>query len=151
MSSKGGEYDDDVEMRVRKFEEILEKRLSPKLRALLEDRDKVYDYIAQLMQLSNTVELMRSHKGGKMTTQVNIGSNVYGKAKIPHTDRLFVNIGMGFHVELTLAEADAYIAKRKDMLERKGEEMTDEISKVKTDMRMLQEGVADILRLRGSS
>ncbi|KAL7240610.1 hypothetical protein ACSBR2_006300 [Camellia fascicularis] len=59
-----------------------------------------------------------------LRTLVNLGSEVYMQADVPHTRRIFVDIGLGFHAEFTWSEALNYITATEDKLARQIEEYT---------------------------
>ena len=40
-------------------------------------------------------------------TLVDIGAEVYCQAKVPDTSRVYISVGLGFHVESTLDEVKA--------------------------------------------
>ena len=53
-----------------------------------------------------------TYEDKELKSLVNIGSEVYAQAKAPERKHIFVNIGLGFHVEFTLDEALVYIEKK---------------------------------------
>jgi len=58
-----------------------------------------------------------------MGTSVSPCTAVYCQAEVPDTSHIFVNVGLGFHAELTLEEAVAFAEKkqvglRKDLKQR---------------------------------
>eukprot|EP00967_Tisochrysis_lutea_P065287 scaffold84850_cov22-Tisochrysis_lutea.AAC.2 len=52
-------------------------------------------------------------------TQVDVGSEVLCSAHIPDVSRVYISIGLGFHLEATLEEAPRIIGIRKANVEKK--------------------------------
>ena len=67
--------------------------------------------------LRTNIFLMKKEQDKQLKSLVNIGSEVYAQAKTPDRKLIFVNIGLGFHVEFTLDEALAFIDKKIKKLE----------------------------------
>lgn len=67
--------------------------------------------------LRTNIFLMKKEQDKQLKSLVNIGSEVYAQAKTPDRKHIFINIGLGFHVEFTLDEALAFIDKKIKKLE----------------------------------
>ncbi|KAL6192808.1 hypothetical protein ACLB2K_033894 [Fragaria x ananassa] len=78
---------------------------------------------------------------------VNLGSEVYMQAEVPDTRRIFVDVGLGFHVEFTWSEALSYISQREEKLEREIEDYTNRIASIKSHIKMVCEGIRELLQL----
>jgi prefoldin subunit 5 len=97
-----------------------------------------------------------------MKTMVNLGSEFYVKAKMyealfhysnwcsPDTSRVFVNIGLGFHLEFTVNEAVSFIEEKEKQLNkyfheyllvltdfRNAEELTTKASAIKAKIKLV--------------
>ena len=46
---------------------------------------------------------------GELKTQVELGAEVYCQARVPDTSRVFIGIGLGFHLECTLDEVSGLV------------------------------------------
>lgn len=68
--------------------------------------------VEQYEVLRANIELMKKETKTTMRSLVNVGSEVYAQAKAEDRNHIFVNIGMGFHVEFTLDEALEFIDKK---------------------------------------
>ncbi|CAJ0648416.1 19894_t:CDS:2 [Entrophospora sp. SA101] len=79
---------------------------------------------------------------------VDLGSNFYVQAKVPDTTYIYVNVGFGFHPQLTLDEAIEFIDKKEKTLQRKSEKYTDDIAKISAHIAMVHEAIAEILYLQ---
>lgn len=82
-----------------------------------------------------------------MRTLVNLGSEVYIQADVPDTTRIFVDVGLGFHVEFTWSEALKYISAREEKLAGQIEEYTRLIASIKAQIKMVHEGIRELLQL----
>uniref|UniRef100_A0A183TGQ6 Protein UXT-like protein n=1 Tax=Schistocephalus solidus TaxID=70667 RepID=A0A183TGQ6_SCHSO len=60
-------------------------------------------------------------KNEDLSSMVDIGCNFYVKAKIPSIEYLYVDIGLGFYLEMTHKEALAYIKERTELLNDRAE------------------------------
>lgn len=67
--------------------------------------------------LRTNILLMKKEQEKDLKSLVNIGSEIYVQAKAPERKHIFVNIGLGFHVEFTLDEALAFIEKKTKKLQ----------------------------------
>ena len=47
---------------------------------------------------------MRQSGSTELKTLVDIGAEVYCQAKVPDISRVYISVGLGFHVESTLEE-----------------------------------------------
>ncbi|PNX73017.1 protein UXT [Trifolium pratense] len=93
---------------IQKYEELIDKRMKPKL----------LHATAQSADLRRNIENLEKNSVTSLRTMVNIGSEVYVQAEVPNTQHIFVDIGMGFHVEFTWSEALNYIEKREERIAR---------------------------------
>ncbi|KAI8527564.1 hypothetical protein RHMOL_Rhmol12G0084700 [Rhododendron molle] len=69
------------------------------------------------------------------------------QADVPDTRSIFVDIGLGFHVEFTWSEALNYIARREEKLARQIEDYTRLIASIKAQIKMVCEGIRELLQL----
>ncbi|GJY20874.1 protein UXT [Tanacetum coccineum] len=67
-------------------------------------------------------------------SMTNLGSEVYTQADVPDTWHIFVDIGLGFHVELTWSKAQI-------------EEYTRLIAQIKAQIKMVAQGIRELLQL----
>ncbi|KAL3840548.1 hypothetical protein ACJIZ3_025139 [Penstemon smallii] len=123
--------------KVRKFEEFVDQRLKPDL----------VHAIAQRSDLRRNIENLEKHSVTSLRTMVNLGSEVYMQADVPDTRHIFVDVGLGFHVEFTWSEALNFIAVKEEKLSRQIEEYTRLIASIKAQIKMVCEGIREILQL----
>ncbi|XVE85816.1 hypothetical protein DITRI_Ditri17bG0121400 [Diplodiscus trichospermus] len=123
--------------KVQKFEEFVDRRLKPDLvRA-----------IAERLDLRKNLENLEKNSVTSLRTLVNLGSEVYMQAEVPDTQRIFVDIGLGFHVEFTWSEALKFISLREEKLERQLEEYTRLIASIKAQIKLVCEGIRELLQI----
>ncbi|PKI36792.1 hypothetical protein CRG98_042741 [Punica granatum] len=118
---------------VRKCEEFMDRKMKPSLVRATNERSDLRKNIENLQKNSIT----------NLRTMVNIGSEVYMQAEVPDTQRIFVDIGYGFHVEFTWDEALNYIPLREEQIE----ECTRRIVRIKADIKRIHEGIRQLLQI----
>ena len=63
---------------------------------------------------------MKKDDSEELNTLINVGSEVYMQAKTSDKKYIFINIGLGFHAQFTLDEAQVFIEKKLRKLEAWG-------------------------------
>lgn len=131
--------------KVERYEHFLNNVLKEDLKRVLEERDKLYEDIAAYSQLKQTIEcLLQTPCEEGLRTQVDLGSNFYVQAHVPAVSKIYVNVGLGFHVELTLQEALSFIDKKLKILNTKVTESSKQSAKIKGKIRFVYEGLREI-------
>ncbi|OMO71860.1 Prefoldin subunit [Corchorus olitorius] len=133
--------------KVQKFEEFVDRRLKPDLARAVAERDKVFEQQKVFSDLRKNIENLEKNSVTSLRTMVNLGSEVYMQAEVPDTQRIFVNIGLGFHVEFTWSEALKFISLREEKLEREIEEYTRLIASIKAQIKLVCEGIRELLEI----
>ncbi|KAF5197616.1 Uxt-like protein [Thalictrum thalictroides] len=133
--------------KVRKYEEFVDCRLKPDLVRAIGERDKVFQQQKIFADLKKNIENLEKNNVTRLRTLLNIGSEVYAQADIPDTRRIFVNVGLGFHVEFTWSEAIQFISVKEAKLEKEIEEYTNVIASIKAQIKMVCEGIRELLQL----
>ncbi|XAR55901.1 hypothetical protein NMG60_11036134 [Bertholletia excelsa] len=135
--------------KVQRFEEFVDRRLKPDLVCAIAERDKVFEQQKIFSELRRNIENLQKNSVTSLRTLVNLGSEVYMQADVPNTQHIFVDIGLGFHVEFTWSEALNYITAREEKLARQIEDYTRLIASVKAQIKMVCEGIRELLQLSG--
>ncbi|XP_073104100.1 uncharacterized protein [Elaeis guineensis] len=104
--------------KVQRFEEFVDRRLKPDLVQAVAQRDKVFQQQKVFQDLRRNIENLEKNGVTSLRTMVNLGSEVYMQADVPDTCHIFVDIGLGFHVEFTWSEALDFISVREARLAR---------------------------------
>ncbi|KAK4263503.1 hypothetical protein QN277_028902 [Acacia crassicarpa] len=133
--------------KILKFEEFVDQRLKPDLVRAIAERDKVFEQQKIFSDLRRNIENLEKSSVTSLKTLVNIGSEVYLQAEVPDTQHIFVDIGLGFHVEFTWSEALNYITQREERLKRQLEEYTQLIASIKAQIKLVYEGIRELLQL----
>ncbi|XP_024029443.1 protein UXT homolog [Morus notabilis] len=133
--------------KIQKFEEFVDRRLKPDLIRAIAERDKVFEQQKTFSDLRRNIENLEKNSVTSLRTLVNLGSEVYMQADVPDTKRIFVDIGLGFHVEFTWSEAINFISQREEKLSRQIEEYTRLIASIKAQIKLVCEGIRELLQL----
>ncbi|CAL9072761.1 unnamed protein product, partial [Musa textilis] len=123
--------------KVKKFEDFVDRRLKPDLVKAIAQRDKVFQQQKVFSDLKMNIENLEKNGVTRLRSMVNLGSEVYVQADVPDTRRIFVDIGLGFHVEFTWSEALEFISVREARLARQIDEYTHLIANIKAQIKMV--------------
>ncbi|XP_053390722.1 protein UXT-like [Mercenaria mercenaria] len=135
--------------KVLEYERFVNEKLKEDLRLILEQRDKTYGQIAEYLQLKTTIEKIKESKQTEgLKTKVDIGCNFYVQANVPDSSRIYVFIGFGFFLEMTLDEALKFIGKRTKLLNEHTDRLTDDAAKVKANIRLVLEGLRELQQIK---
>ncbi|KAF9312580.1 hypothetical protein BG003_006139 [Podila horticola] len=110
--------DSSVQQKLARYETFVNESLKKDLQDALDARNVIYDQISEYLKLAKDIEIIKSNGLKEMKTQVDLGSNFYVQAKIPDTQYIYVNVGFGFHAQLTLDEALTFISKKEGQLSK---------------------------------
>ncbi|KAI3980070.1 hypothetical protein MKX01_042724 [Papaver californicum] len=86
------------QLKVQQYEDFVDRRLKPDL------VDKVFESHKVFSDLRKSVETLEKNAVMSLCTLVNLGSEV------PDTRHIFLDVGLGFHVEFTWPEALEFIS-----------------------------------------
>ncbi|KAL3501463.1 hypothetical protein ACH5RR_035912 [Cinchona calisaya] len=139
------------EEKIQRFEEFVDRRLKPDLVHAIAQRDKVFEQQKIFSDLKRNIENLERNSVTSLSTLVNLGSEVYMQADVPDTRHIFVDVGLGFHVDFTWSEALNYISAREEKLDRQIEDYTRLIASIKAQIKMVCEGIRELLQLPESS
>nr|TKS02925.1 c-myc binding family protein [Populus alba] len=144
---KGIIMDSYIQEKIHKFEEFVDGHLKPQLVRAIAERDKVFEQQKIFSDLRRNIENLEKNSVTNLRTLVNLGSEVYMQADVPDTQSIFVDVGLGFHVEFTWTEALNFIALREEKIARQIEEYTRLISSIKARIKLVCEGIRELLQL----
>ncbi|KAJ2180092.1 hypothetical protein GGH18_001823, partial [Coemansia sp. RSA 530] len=129
-------YPAEIQSAANKYEEFIRARLEPDLTQVVADRDAVYNRMSEYLKLKTHIETIRSQNLDELETKVDLGSNFYAKAFVPDTEFLFVNVGFGFHLQMTLNEADEFIDQKVNHMEKLADKYTEEANQIRAKIKM---------------
>ncbi|GAB5593977.1 hypothetical protein Unana1_08877 [Umbelopsis nana] len=132
---------------LQKYDQFVNEKLKPDLKATLDARDTLYDLTSEYLKLKAQIETIQSNDLKEMKTMVDLGSNFYAQAKIPDTRFIYINVGFGFHVQMTLKEAVAFIDKKNKQLQARAEKHTEEAAKIRANIKLVMKAIQEILEL----
>ncbi|KAK3817648.1 MAG: Prefoldin [Benniella sp.] len=139
--------ENDIQQKIVRYEKFVNESLRKDLKDTLDARDAVYDQISEYLKLGKDIEVIKDNGLTEMKTQVDLGSNFYVQAKIPDTKHIFVNVGFGFHAQLTLDEALAFITQKEAFLQKKAERLTEKAAQIRAHIKIVLEAMAEIMKL----
>ncbi|PRP88498.1 prefoldin alpha subunit family protein [Planoprotostelium fungivorum] len=128
---------EERQKKILEYERFIDERLKVDLQQTLEIRDKIYDKLSQLVELRTKIQTVKEEKLSEMKTMINLGSEIYVQANVKDTSKIYVNVGLGFHVEYTLDEALDFISTREVLYNKRAEEVTQKAAKIKTQIKLL--------------
>ncbi|XP_010830253.1 PREDICTED: protein UXT [Bison bison bison] len=102
--------------KVLRYEAFISDVLQRDLQKVLDHRDKVYEQLAKYLQLRNVIERLQEANHSELYMQVDLGCNFFVDTVVPDTSRIYVALGYGFFLELTLAEALKFIDRKSNLL-----------------------------------
>ncbi|XP_072536911.1 protein UXT [Salminus brasiliensis] len=138
----------NVDDKVLQYEAFITDVLKRDLQRVLEQRDDVYEKISQYLQLKNTIKSIQETDSKELKTDVDLGCNFYVQAHVPDASKIFVAVGYGFFVELTLPEALKFIEKKTKQLTEYTEVLTKDAAKIKANIRLVLEGLRELQGLK---
>uniref|UniRef100_T2M3E0 Protein UXT n=1 Tax=Hydra vulgaris TaxID=6087 RepID=T2M3E0_HYDVU len=145
----------DLNSKVLQYEDFLNSKLKSDLLEVHKQRDLVYKEMAEYLQLKKTIEIIQqqqkeninSHKQFELRTKIDLGCNFYCQALIPDTSFVYVSVGYGYFVQMTLEEAIIFINKKMKILTEKSDRFVKDSAKIKAHIRLVMEGLREIQNL----
>lgn len=144
----------DMNEKVQKYEEFLNEKLKLDLREVHKQRDKIYKEIGDYMQLKRVIETIQNDqdetkcnsydKKNTLKAKIDLGCNFYCQTVIPDCSRIYLLVGYGYFVEMTLEEASAFIDKKLKLLNNKSQTFSKDSAKIKAHIRLVMEGLREI-------
>lgn len=134
-------------VKVESYEAFLNERLKTDLKKVMDLRDSVNSEVAEYLQLRNVIERIKESDSAKMDTlrtMVDLGANFFCQARVTNPNKIFVCIGYGFYVELSLDEALSFIDKRVALLNSRVQELTKDVSEISARVRIVVEGLREL-------
>mmetsp|Transcript_43604 Transcript_43604/g.112914 ORF Transcript_43604/g.112914 Transcript_43604/m.112914 type:complete len:162 (-) Transcript_43604:139-624(-) len=149
MAQPSGRSADAVAAKVAAYEEFLDSRLRRELAALEERRQQAKCDLQEYVDLGRNVDTLREAGGEGISTLVDLGTDaqVFCQAEVPDVSRVYISIGLGFHLECTLDEASGPIELQKEALQQKVDDLTQKVAAVKADMKLVTEGIRELMQL----
>ena len=143
--------DKDITDKVAQYETFLNETLRTDLKSTLTLRDKIYQEQAEYLALRNSINAIKLAElvpGEPLKTKVDLGCNFYCQARVPDPTKIFVSVGLGFFVELTLDEALEFISKKDGELGKEADKLTSDCAKLKANIKLVIGGLQELQHIR---
>lgn len=122
-----------VKGKITEYGNFIAQTLQPRLQTAVDAREETEAEISEYVQLQNKLRQLQLEQqqqidspnkpNSSSSTEASINTivdiahgTVYCNATIPNPRTIYINIGFGFHVEMSLPEAILFIDKRVDYL-----------------------------------
>ncbi|CAK6449933.1 unnamed protein product [Pipistrellus nathusii] len=139
---------EDTGEKVLRYEAFVSDVLQRDLRKVLDHRDKVYEQLSKYLQLRNVIERLQETTHSELYMQVDLGCNFFVDTVVSDTSRIYVALGYGFFLELTLAEALKFIDRKSNLLTELSDSLTKDSMNIKAHIHMLLEGLRELQGLQ---
>ena len=139
--------DSEIASKVAQYETFLNETLRNDLKRTLTERDKIYQEQAEFLALRNSInaiKLAELQPGEPLKTKVDLGCNFYCQARVADPTKIFVSIGLGFFLELTLDEALKFIEKKYTELSAEADKLTNDCAKLKANIKLVIGGLQEL-------
>mmetsp|Transcript_19569 Transcript_19569/g.54553 ORF Transcript_19569/g.54553 Transcript_19569/m.54553 type:complete len:120 (+) Transcript_19569:99-458(+) len=110
--------------KVKSYEAFVTNVLQVDLAKASNVKAKLQSELQELQDLEHNLKVLQQSGQQSIKTQVDVGSEVLCSAHIPDVSRVYISIGLGFHLEATLEEAPRIIGIRKANVEKKNPSRT---------------------------
>ena len=138
----------ESQQKIARFQSFVATKLKPDLQRVLDTRDALYTTASHYIQLRhNLTHLLASHTA-HFTARVNVGCDFYCRAEVDSTELVTLDIGLGFHVDLTLSEAVAVCEERERFLVARADVLTERASVISAHVKLVYEGIAELMKVQ---
>ncbi|KAJ2087858.1 hypothetical protein IW138_004655 [Coemansia sp. RSA 986] len=131
------DYHPELQSVVSKYSEFISNKLEPDLEGVLELRDTIYTRMSEYLKLKTHIDTIRTQGLEELETKVDLGSDFFVKAFVPDTSFIYVSAGFGFHLQMTLEEADAFIDEKVKHMEKLADKYTEEAGEIRAKIKMV--------------
>jgi len=83
----------------------------------------------------------------ELKSKVELGSGVFCRAHVPDPTRIYISIGLGFHLEATLEEADKVIQLKLETLQAQVEKCVDKAARIKANLKFVAQAIRELMEL----
>lgn len=107
---------------------------------LLELQDhliKINNEISEYTQLQQSIEFLKEHKPNGFKTKVDIGSNIFMKAKVENIEPILIDIGLHTYLELNIEEALKFLTMKIKILTKEATIVREQTIKIRADIKVL--------------
>eukprot|EP01100_Stratorugosa_tubuloviscum_P015372 TRINITY_DN8790_c0_g1_i1.p1 TRINITY_DN8790_c0_g1~~TRINITY_DN8790_c0_g1_i1.p1 ORF type:complete len:161 (+),score=58.73 TRINITY_DN8790_c0_g1_i1:50-532(+) len=141
------EFENKMGDKVNYYQKLILEYYEPKLQFYLEQTNLLKQELEQFNELREKIFLIQENNLVKLKTQVEIGPNYYVQAIIEDTTKIFVNVGLGFHVEFTLPEALKFIDKKTQLISNKMNKIHAQTMDIQATIKLIYFAIEEALKL----
>ena len=141
----------ESQTKIARFQSFITDKLKPDLATTLHTRDTLYTTITHYLQLRTNLTHLLTSPTRHLTSRINIGCDFYCQAVVPSIELVTVDVGLGFHVDLTLAEAVAVCDEREKWLTARADVLTERASVISAHIKLVYEGIAELMKVQESA
>ena len=138
------DHQDKLLWRIESLKAYSRIELQPQIKALLRKLDGLKQDTNDYALLKKQIHVIQQKKLTSLKSLTDVGSHLFMHTSIPDTSTIYVSIGLGFHVAFTLEEADTWISKKLESLNKlirdnsyRVEQLTEELERVLTSEEMI--------------
>lgn len=117
---------EEIGSKIEEYSEFVSKKLRPELERAEKSRDAIRAEMKEYSDLVKQLENFRKEKKNYLQTMADLGEETIFCSAIGKLDMIYVNVGMGFHIEMTVPEAIHFVQLRLTFLKNdvlKGKEL----------------------------
>lgn len=138
---------------IARYEAFIAQRLQPDLRRALDAADaaeaRAAEYAALRAQLARLEEdearAAAHHQApAELKLMTNLGRDFFARARVPRAALLCVDVGLGFHAELTRAEAAACAERHETALGQRARELAERAAAIRAHISVVVEALAEL-------
>ncbi|RKP12505.1 hypothetical protein BJ684DRAFT_20962 [Piptocephalis cylindrospora] len=137
----------EMRSKVQGYEDFVGERLMPDLAKTEELLQTIRAHLENVQELREKVQGLIENPSSTMETTTDLGQGFLAHASIPDTQWIYVNVGFGFHVQMSLDEAITFTHDQQALLERKEERLAKLADDIKANIQMVYNALAEILQL----
>lgn len=136
--------------KVLKYEQFLNDVLKERLRTIHSTADRILSDLSEYIQLKSTIETIMELDclQEKFKTQVDIGCNFYMTGQVTDPSKMYINVGLNYYVEFTLAEAVKVVEKRINLLNEQLKKLQEHSADTKAHIKLVLNGIQELEKFK---
>merc|ERR1712129_61026 len=123
-----------IKSKIVEYEAFLENVLKRELKCSLDEYRKDAEVLDQCRQLRKNLDMLQKGSITELETMIDIGCQFFTKAFVPNTSRIFLDVGLGFRLEMTQVEAAEFLIQKEEYILAKLENRKKNTARIKADI-----------------
>ncbi|KAJ9060906.1 hypothetical protein DSO57_1025935 [Entomophthora muscae] len=136
----------EVDQEVQKYQSFIQFKLLPELKVAENLHSELLSFSDEYIKLKATIEAIQVSKQKSIKTKIDLGCGVFAQANVPDARYIYVSVGHGFHLQLTLLEAVKFVNSKLEIVARKIEKSSIEVMKIRSHIKAVEEGLVDLVK-----